>query len=101
VEARAQAPLSALVFPRVRGGMGSYTLARLSPEAVLERLRAGELLAGVPADTPFAACAPGDGASARAALLARLAAELPGFDLCLDRDAFAGDPARLLDALSG
>jgi hypothetical protein len=93
VGAAAAAPLAALVFPRVSGRPGRFALERLAPEDALARVRGADLLRDAPRGGPLGA-APED---AGEACLTRLARELPCLDCRLDLDAYAGDPAELLD----
>jgi hypothetical protein len=93
VGAAVAAPLAALVFPRVSGRPGRFALERIAPEDALARLREADLLRDAPSDGPFGA-APERAGDATHAQLARA---LPCFDCRLDLDAYAGDPASLLE----
>jgi hypothetical protein len=97
VGATAAAPLAALVFPRVSGRPGRFTLSRLAPEAALARLRDADLLRDAPRGGPFGAAPEGAGE----ACLENLAREVPCFACRLDFDAYAGEPSALLDEVSG
>jgi hypothetical protein len=96
----AQAPLAALAFPRVSGRPGGFACTRLPADEALCRLRAADLLAGLPRGGPFAPLAGHAADTAGAdAWLPHLAQRVPCVECRLDLDAFSGDPAHFVEAI--